>query len=171
MSLKDAAIKVLKCGTPDGTTHGTGVPRPCGLSHDTGNTISASIDTLQADNESVPLVPAHSSGTDGTAGETGTVDGTEHGTPAQDPFLKDNHGLFRFEPVGNVWLAQDEDAARSLDTHGIPAITEDDARWILQAKGHEARLHRLFQVYGKRHGMTSMVMSIFSGTVTNIREA
>lgn len=80
-----------------------------------------------------------------------------------DPFLAGHHALVHLEPAGDVWLAFNEQAAGTLQTDGIPVLFEQDIRWIIQARGHEARLERLRAIFGRRHRLTKTVLETFPG--------
>ena len=86
----------------------------------------------------------------------------KHESP--ESFLAGHHVLVHLEPVGDIWLASDEQEAGVLLSEGIPVLLEKDIRWILQAQGHEARLERLKKACGARNPMTQAVLDIFPGS-------
>ncbi len=80
-----------------------------------------------------------------------------------DPFLAGHHVLVHLEPVGDVWLVSDEQAAETLQAEDLPVLLESNIRWIMQTRGHEARLERLRAIFGRRHRLTKTVLETFPG--------
>ena len=81
-----------------------------------------------------------------------------------DSFLAGHHILVHLPSVGHVWLAaSDEQVSEALQAEGLPVLLEPDIRWIMQARGHEARLERLRAIFGRRHRLTKTVLETFPG--------
>ena len=135
---------------------------PCGTAFDgSGAGFTASVPLSHS------LGVGHMGHSSESTPESGTLRGTASGTHEPDPFLARHHVLVYLDSVGDVWLASDEEAIEALQAEGIPVLLERDARWVLQAEDHEARLARLRAVLGKRHPLTQAVLDIFAGSRVN----
>jgi hypothetical protein len=168
MSLRELALKVL-VGTANGTDKGTHCPTPL-LKTSPDNTTKSGNGTGFADKITpCPMRFIPRGGTNGTTTENGTANGTDCGTDTPGPILAGCSVLLTYPQMGDMWLAKDEESARALDPVSVPVLLEADMQWALTVDGHEARLERLWQLYGIRHPATRAAMEVFPGAkVTSV---
>jgi len=96
---------------------------------------------------------------------------TQHFDYNTDPFRQSGEAIKVYLPPldADVWFCADEQARSKVEHEEIACFLYDDLLYIHQGKPGVERLSRLYEVYAKRHPVTTEVLKLFNGKITSIK--
>ncbi len=87
-----------------------------------------------------------------------------------DPFRQSGEAIKVYLPPldADVWFCSDEQAKTRVQHEELACFLCDDLVYIHQGKPGAERLSRLYEIYAKRHPVTTEVLKLFNGKITSI---